>query len=128
MGEIGSDDAQTGMNVLKASSQRDKEDLGGFEEGLKLLLEKFRKVHGYTGALMAKNEPVPPKFQAAVREFSRVLRSAEPVFAVDQFESLCSSTLQDTLMCVYLAQLARTQSVLAEKTNSVTTAMALDDF
>jgi len=139
--EVGSAETESGMallqSVFKSSRQGAKgvaggadlsDELGGFEEGLKLLLDKFRKVHSYTDGLMQKGEPVPPKFQAAVREFSRVLRSAEPVFAVEQFETLCSSTLQDTLMCVYLAQLARTQSVLAEKINSVATAFALEDF
>jgi len=138
--EVESQETEGGMTLLQSifkkslaaktgnAANADAPELGGFEDGLKLLLEKFKKVHSYTSELMAANKPVPPKYQAAVREFSRVLRSAEPVFAVDQFETLCSSTLQDTLMCVYLAQLARTQSVLAEKINSVATAFALDDF
>jgi len=132
--EIDSPETEGGMallqNVFKKSTapKGEQEELGGFEDGLKTLLDKFVKVQAYTAKLKSENKPVPPKYQAAVREFSRVLKSAEPVLQADQFESLCSSTLQDTLMCVYLAQLARTQSVLAEKINSVATAFALDDF
>jgi len=93
---------------------KDIASLDGFEGGLKELLSLFRRIQEYVRAVQAGKV-------AGDLQVGRGLTSAlcsEPVIDVEAVENLCTSSLQDALMVVYLSNLTRTQISIAEKINS----------
>jgi len=87
----------------------------GAECDLDSLLVKLRKLHAYTGDIVSGKIDSAKLDVTPARELSSLLSAAEPLFAVEAFEQLCKSSVNDTLMCVYLSRLARSQTALAEK-------------
>lgn len=88
--------------------------MDGFEGGLRELLELFKKFQGYVRDVQSG------KIEGDVavgRSITRTL-CMEPVIDLDAVENLCMNSLQDTLMVVYLSNLAKTQISLAEKINA----------
>jgi len=90
---------------------RDIASLDGFVGGLKELLSLFRRIQEYVKAVQSG------KIQGDLA-VGRGLTSAlcsEPVIDVEAVQTLVTSSLQDTLMVVYLSNLTRTQITIAEK-------------
>jgi len=88
--------------------------LDGFEGGLKELLGLFRRIREYVRAVQQKQV-------AGDLAVGRGLTSAlcsEPVIDASAVEQLCTNSLQDALMVVYLSNLTRTQISIAEKVHS----------
>ena len=76
-------------------------------------------VGGKRKANVLTNEELAANVRDGVRQATKdKYATAEPVFALDAFEQRCASTVQDTLMCVYLTNLVRSQTALAEKINA----------
>jgi len=93
---------------------KDINSLDGFEGGLKELLRLFLRIREYVRAVKAG------KVQgdlAVGRGLTQALCS-EPIIDIAAVEQLCTSSLQDALMVVYLSNLTRTQISIAEKINS----------
>jgi translation initiation factor 3 subunit F len=98
----------------------------GFDDGIATLLAKLKNVQKFTEKVVKGQTKVSPSDAAAARALSQALTSAEPLFGVDAFEQHCASTMQDTLMCVYLSNLARSQTALAEKINAFTATLDIE--
>lgn len=98
----------------------------GFDDGIATLLAKLKNVKKFTEKVVKGQTKVSPSDAAAARALSQALTSAEPLFGVDAFEQHCASTMQDTLMCVYLSNLARSQTALAEKINAFTATLDIE--
>jgi len=92
----------------------DAASIDGFTGGLKELLGLFRRMQEYVRAVRdGKVEG-----DLAVGRGLTTSLCSEPVIDVEAIESLCSSSLQDALMVVYLSKLTRTQIAIAEKITS----------
>jgi hypothetical protein len=98
----------------------------GFDDGIATLLSKLKKARAFTEKVVKGEAKVAAADADPARELAQVLASAEPLFGIDAFEQHCASTMQDTLMCVYLSNLARSQTALAEKINAFTATLDLE--
>lgn len=100
--------------ALTGTPVKDMASLDGFEGGLKELLSLFRRIQEYVRAVMAGKV----EGDLAVGRGLTSALCAEPVIDAEAVENLCTSSLQDALMVVYLSNLTRTQISIAEKINS----------
>jgi translation initiation factor 3 subunit F len=98
----------------------------GFDDGIATLLAKLKNARTFTEKVVKGQTKVAATDAAAARALSQALTSAEPLFGMDAFEQHCASTMQDTLMCVYLSNLARSQTALAEKINAFTASLDIE--
>merc|ERR1719201_2538528 len=98
----------------------------GFDDGIATLLAKLKNVRKFTEKVVKGETKVAAADAVAARALSQALTSAEPLFGLDAFEQHCASTMQDTLMCVYLSNLARSQTALAEKINAFTATLDIE--
>merc|ERR1719160_373930 len=97
--------------LMQAKQQAPIDSIDGFNLGLKELLGLFRRIQEYVKAVQ------DGKVQGDV-SVGRGLTAqlcAEPVIATEAIENLCKTSLQDSLMVVYLANLTRTQISMTEK-------------
>merc|ERR1712187_419143 len=93
---------------------KDISSIDGFEGGLKELLGLFRRIQEYVHAVAeGKGEG-----DVAVGRGLTTALCSEPVIDLEALENLCQSSLQDSLMVVYLSNLTRTQISIAEKINA----------
>jgi translation initiation factor 3 subunit F len=120
---------ESGLAVLPAVAPG-KTDVtptqSGFDDGIATLLAKLKNVRKFTEKVVKGETKVAAADAAAARALSQALTSAEPLFGIDAFEQHCASTMQDTLMCVYLSNLARSQTALAEKINAFTATLDIE--
>jgi translation initiation factor 3 subunit F len=98
------------------TASKDIGSLDGFEGGLKELLGLFRRIQEYVRAVQSGKGGV--KGDLAVGRGLTGALCAEPLVDLEAVEQLCTSSLQDALMVVYLSNLTRTQISIAEKINS----------
>jgi translation initiation factor 3 subunit F len=98
----------------------------GFDDGIATLLAKLKNARKFTEKVVKGETKVAAADAAAARALSQALTSAEPLFGIDAFEQHCASTMQDTLMCVYLSNLARSQTALAEKINAFSATLDIE--
>jgi len=119
---------ESGISVLPSVYDEEDKDgrKNGFDDGIQSLLTQLKKAQAFSQKVVDGKQKVDATDAAVARDFSQALASAEPVFAVDAFEQRCAGTVQDTLMCVYLTNLVRSQTALAEKINAFTAALELD--
>jgi len=99
--------------LTAGAGPKDIASLDGFEGGLKELLSLFRRIQEYVRAVQSGKVEGD---LAVGRGLTQALCS-EPVIDVSAVEQLCTSSLQDALMVVYLSNLTRTQISIAEKIN-----------
>jgi translation initiation factor 3 subunit F len=119
---------ESGMSLLPSVYNEEEKDgkKTGFDDGIASLLVKLRKAEAFSKNVVDGSQKVDMTDAPLAREFSQALTAAEPVFGVDAFEQRCASTVQDTLMCVYLSNLVRSQTALAEKINALTATTDID--
>jgi|EP00927_Polykrikos_kofoidii_P066353 translation initiation factor 3 subunit F len=94
---------------------KDITTIDGFTLGLKELLALFRRIQEYVRAVQSG----AVEGDLAVGRGLMAQLCAEPVIDATAVESLCTSSLQDALMVVYLSNLTRTQISIAEKIQSL---------
>jgi len=99
--------------TVAGTQPKDMASLDGFEGGLKELLGLFRRIQEYVRAVQAGKGNI--KGDLAVGRGLTSALCAEPLIDMDAVEQLCTSSLQDALMVVYLSNLTRTQIAIAEK-------------
>jgi translation initiation factor 3 subunit F len=124
--KVSQDEVASGMCNLPSVVSGDKASDSGFDDGIATLLSKLKKARAFTEKVVKGEKTVSAADAAPARELAQVLASAEPLFGMDAFEQHCASTMQDTLMCVYLSNLARSQTALAEKINAFTATLDMD--
>merc|ERR1719188_2955357 len=100
--------------MTQGAGPKDIGSLDGFEGGLKELLSLFRRIQEYVKAVQSGKV----EGDLAVGRGLTSALCSEPVIDVEAVEQLCTSSLQDALMVVYLSNLTRTQISIAEKINS----------
>lgn len=93
------------------AAPKDIATLDGFEGGLKELLGLFKRIQGYVKAVLAGQEEA----HLTVGRGLTLSLCSEPVIDVEAVENLCSSSLQDALMVVFLSNLTKAQISIAEK-------------
>lgn len=99
------------MQAKSSGDSKPIDSIDGFNLGLKELLKLFRRMQEYVKAV--KDGKV--EGDLAVGRGLTAQLSSEPVIATEAIENLCKTSLQDSLMVVYLASLLRTQISMAEK-------------
>jgi len=97
--------------VAGGSAQKGIAALDGFEGGLKELLSLFRRIKEYVNAVKCGQT----KGDLAVGRGLTNALCSEPVIDVQAVEQLCTNSLQDALMVVYLSNLTRAQISIAER-------------
>merc|ERR1711982_249797 len=103
------------MGALRGSGPpKDISSIDGFEGGLQELLTLFRRIQVYVRAVRSGKATG----DLGVGRGLTTALCAEPVIDVTAVENLCNSSLQDSLMVVYLSNLTRTQISIAEKINA----------
>jgi len=104
------------MHARRAAREglNDAAAIDGFAGGLKELLGLFRRMQEYVRAVRAGKV----EGDLAVGRGLTTSLCSEPVIDVEALDKLCSSSLQDALMVVYLSKLTRTQIAIAEKITS----------
>jgi len=103
---------RAGISQLMQAKQKDPIDsIDGFVSGLRELLGLFRRTQEYVKAV---HNGKAQGDLAVGRGLTNQLCS-EPVIATEAIENLCKTSLQDSLMVVYLANLTRTQISMTEK-------------
>merc|ERR1712060_974378 len=100
--------------VGSGGAPKDIASIDGFEGGLKELLSLFRRIQEYVQAVQKGNV----KGDLAVGRGLTSALCAEPLIDMEAVEQLCTSSLQDALMVVFLSNLTRTQISIAEKINA----------
>jgi len=97
--------------LMQAKPQAPIDTIDGFTLGLKELLGLFRRIQEYVKAV--QDGKVVGDLSVG-RGLTAQLCS-EPVIATEAIENLCKTSLQDSLMVVYLSNLTRTQISMTEK-------------
>jgi translation initiation factor 3 subunit F len=97
--------------LMQAKKESAIDSIDGFTLGLKELLGLFRRMQEYVKAVQ---EGKVQGSLAVGRGLTAQLCS-EPVIATEAIENLCKTSLQDSLMVVYLSSLTRTQISMTEK-------------
>lgn len=96
------------------TTAKDMASMDGFEGGLKELLGLFRRIQEYVQAVQKGGV----KGDLAVGRGLTSALCAEPLIDMEAIEQLCTNSLQDALMVVFLSNLTRTQISIAEKINA----------
>jgi translation initiation factor 3 subunit F len=104
----------TRETAASGGTPKDIASIDGFEGGLKELLGLFRRIQEYVRAVAEGKV----EGDVAVGRGLTTALCAEPLIDLEAVENLCHSSLQDSLMVVYLSNLTRTQISIAEKINS----------
>jgi len=97
--------------LMQAKSTAPVDSIDGFNLGLKELLGLFRRIQEYVKAV----QDGKVAGDLAVGRGLTAQLCAEPVIATEAIENLCKTSLQDSLMVVYLSNLTRTQISMTEK-------------
>merc|ERR1711865_836137 len=97
--------------LMQAKSAAPIDSINGFNLGLKELLGLFRRMQEYVRAV----QDGKVQGDLAVGRGLTAQLCAEPVIATEAIENLCKTSLQDSLMVVYLSNLTRTQISMTEK-------------
>jgi len=97
--------------LMQAKSTAPVDAIDGFNLGLKELLGLFRRIQEYVKAV----QDGKVAGDLAVGRGLTAQLCAEPVIATEAIENLCKTSLQDSLMVVYLSNLTRTQISMTEK-------------
>jgi translation initiation factor 3 subunit F len=102
---------RAGISQLMQAKQKDPIDsIDGFVSGLRELLGLFRRTQEYVRAVHAGKV----QGDLAVGRGLTAQLCSEPVIATEAIENLCKTSLQDSLMVVYLSNLTRTQISMTE--------------
>jgi translation initiation factor 3 subunit F len=99
------------MQVKGSGDSKPIDAIDGFNLGLKELLKLFRRMQEYVKAVKDGRT----EGDLAVGRGLTGQLCTEPVIATEAIENLCKTSLQDSLMVVYLSNLLRTQISMAEK-------------
>jgi len=97
--------------LMQAKKESSIDSIDGFTLGLKELLGLFRRIQEYVKAV----QDGKVQGDLAVGRGLTAQLCSEPVIATEAIENLCKTSLQDSLMVVYLSNLTRTQISMAEK-------------
>jgi translation initiation factor 3 subunit F len=97
--------------LMQAKHKAPIDSVDGFVLGLKELLALFRRMQEYVKAVQEGKA----EGDLAVGRGLTAQLCAEPVIATEAIENLCKTSLQDSLMVVYLSNLTRTQISMTEK-------------
>merc|ERR1711871_561877 len=97
--------------LMQAKKEAPIDSIDGFTLGLKELLGLFRRIQEYVKAV----QDGKVQGNLAVGRGLTAQLCSEPVIATEAIENLCKTSLQDSLMVVYLASLTRTQISMTEK-------------
>jgi len=103
---------KSGIAQLMQTKQNAPIDsVDGFTLGLKELLGLFRRIQEYVKAV----QDGKVQGDLSVGRGLTAQLCSEPVIATEAIENLCKTSLQDSLMVVYLSNLTRTQISMTEK-------------
>merc|ERR1719217_1694356 len=97
--------------LMQAKKEAAIDSIDGFTLGLKELLGLFRRIQEYVKAV----QDGKVQGNLAVGRGLTAQLCSEPVIATEAIENLCKTSLQDSLMVVYLSNLTRTQISMTEK-------------
>merc|ERR1719158_1733225 len=97
--------------LMQAKKEAAIDSIDGFTLGLKELLGLFRRIQEYVKAV----QDGKVQGDLAVGRGLTAQLCSEPVIATEAIENLCKTSLQDSLMVVYLSNLTRTQISMTEK-------------
>merc|ERR1719181_1381600 len=97
--------------LMQAKKEAAIDSIDGFTLGLKELLGLFRRIQEYVRAVQEGKV----QGDLAVGRGLTAQLCSEPVIATEAIENLCKTSLQDSLMVVYLSNLTRTQISMTEK-------------
>lgn len=97
--------------LMQAKKESAIDSIDGFTLGLKELLGLFRRIQEYVKAV----QDGKVQGDLAVGRGLTAQLCSEPVIATEAIENLCKTSLQDSLMVVYLSNLTRTQISMTEK-------------
>jgi len=97
--------------LMQAKKESAIDSVDGFTLGLKELLGLFRRIQEYVKAV----QDGKVQGDLAVGRGLTAQLCSEPVIATEAIENLCKTSLQDSLMVVYLSNLTRTQISMTEK-------------
>merc|ERR1719181_2279795 len=97
--------------LMQAKKEAAIDSIDGFNLGLKDLLGLFRRIQEYVKAV----QDGKVQGDLAVGRGLTAQLCSEPVIATEAIENLCKTSLQDSLMVVYLSNLTRTQISMTEK-------------
>lgn len=97
--------------LMQAKKEASIDSIDGFTLGLKELLGLFRRIQEYVRAVQEGKV----QGDLAVGRGLTAQLCSEPVIATEAIENLCKTSLQDSLMVVYLSNLTRTQISMTEK-------------
>merc|ERR1719199_1800314 len=97
--------------LMQAKKKATIDSIDGFNLGLKELLGLFRRIQEYVKAV----QDGKVQGNLAVGRGLTAQLCSEPVIATEAIENLCKTSLQDSLMVVYLSNLTRTQISMTEK-------------
>jgi len=103
---------KAGISQLMQVKQKAPIDsVDGFTLGLKELLGLFRRIQEYVKAV----QDGKVEGDLSVGRGLTAQLCSEPIIATEAIENLCKTSLQDSLMVVYLSNLTRTQISMTEK-------------
>jgi len=104
---------KSGISQLMQVKQKTHaiDTVDGFTLGLKELLGLFRRIQEYVKAV----QDGKVQGDLSVGRGLTAQLCSEPVIATEAIENLCKTSLQDSLMVVYLSNLTRTQISMTEK-------------
>jgi len=97
--------------LMQTKKEAAIDTVDGFNLGLKELLGLFRRIQEYVKAV----QDGKVQGDLAVGRGLTAQLCSEPVIATEAIENLCKTSLQDSLMVVYLSNLTRTQISMTEK-------------
>jgi hypothetical protein len=99
------------MEARTTGTSKPINTLDAFSRNLDELMELFKKAKAYVQGVLSGQTEANPEVGRAL---SRALQS-ESLVDEGKFNDLCNGAMKDTLMVMYLSNLARTQIVLVEQ-------------